>query len=199
MEPETIVIISAIAAAISAIAALVVAFVCIMQLRSLRIQNREIHDWNRRKITVDMANAIIQGEEYRNIRNDLFEHGFDINDLERTSDQLLPSLNENDTKTVDVLLTRLFNLFECFCVSLHHNILDQVIAKDFLMVFFVSYYKKYRPYLLQRNQRETQAGVYGEFLCYAKKWESEYQNEVSEQAEVYVYRSRRDQKEALGK
>lgn len=104
-----------------------------------------------------------------------------------------------DTKTVDVLLTRVFNLFECFCVALHHNILDEVIAKDFLMVYFVSYYKKCRPYLLQRNQRETQAGVYGEFLCYAKQWELEYQSEVSKQAEVYVYRSRRDRKESLGK
>jgi len=146
-----------------------------------------------------MANAIIQGEEYRNIRNELLKHGFDINDLEKTSDQLFSCLNEKDTKTVDVLLTRLFNLFECFCVALHHNILDEVIAKDFVMVFFVSYYKKYRPYLLQRNQRETQAGVYGEFLCYAKQWELEYQGEVSEQAEVYVYRSRRDRKESLGK
>lgn len=94
MAHETIIIISAIAVAISALAALVVAFVAIMQLRSLRIQNREIHEWNRRKTTVDMANAIIQGEEYRNIRSELLQHGFDINDLEKTSDQLFSCLNE---------------------------------------------------------------------------------------------------------
>ena len=68
MAHETVIIISVIAAAISTLAALIVAFVAIMQLRSLRLQNSEIHEWNRRKTTVDMANAIIQGEEYRNIR-----------------------------------------------------------------------------------------------------------------------------------
>lgn len=198
MSQVVIMCVSVIAATLSAVAAVVVAVVAVRQLRSIFNQNRDTHDWNRRKTTIDMATAIIQGEQYRSIRAELREHGFDINDQTTTSDKVMASLSDEHKKTVDVLLTRLFNLFECFCVALRHNLLDETIAKDMLMLYFIAHYEKYRPYLLQRNQRETQAGAYGDFLCCAKQWETEYRNEVSEQADVYVYRSKRDAKQSLG-
>ena len=197
MNITTITLISAIAAAGSAVAAFIAALIAVKQLKAIYVQNRETHDWNRRKTTVDMVNVIVKGQEYTDLRSALFKYGFDIREPS-PSGELLSSLDDEDARTAEELLRQLFNMFESVCVALKHNIVDEVIAKDMLMLFFVLWYRKCRPYLLDQNRDEGQQGRYGEFLVYAKLWDTEFLEETSQQTNEYVYRSRRDAKPALG-
>lgn len=183
---------------LSAVAAITLAIIAVKQLNNICKQYRDAHEWNRRKTTADMANSIVQGEEYLTIRAALLEHGFDIKDQSSTFTEVYGALSNEDKIAVSILLNRMFNMFECFCVALKHNLVDETIAKDLLMLYFIAYYQKYRPFLIQENQRENRPGAFCEFLLCAKRWESEYEQEVSEQDGVTVYRSSRKGKTSLG-
>jgi len=191
-------LVAIIPATLSAIAALVIAVLAARQVHAMRQENIDVHDWNRRKATVELASSLIQGTDYLMIRDELLTLGFDIKDPNRNSDELLAKLSDEDVRRADVLIIRLFNLFEDFLVALRHGVLDETIAKDYLMLFVVALYRKYEPWLKKENRLEGREGAFCEFLNYAAMWANEYEADVIEQENIFIYRSPRDAKKLIG-
>ena len=183
---------------LSALAAIVLAIIAIIQLKNMIKQNRDIHEWNRRKATFDMAMSIVEGEKYSSIRSALLGLGFDIDDQSHTYNEIHASLNKEDQKKAQLLLSRMFNMFEDLCVALKHKLVDELIAKDLLMLYFMVNYRKYKSFLMEFNQLESRPGAFCEFLICVKEWESEYKQEIKAQEGIRVYRGSREGKSPLG-
>lgn len=169
---EDIKIIITIVQTILTIAGLTIAF---FQLKKIINNSKDNFDWNRRAASLKALDLPIV-EPYVTIRKYFLDIGVDIYNSNESYDDVI-NRNKSIENEFDGKVNQLFNLFEEVSLCIKHGIYDEDVLRDGLLIIFITYYNKFKSFLLKCNHDENRSGEFGEYLSIVKKWILLYETE----------------------
>jgi hypothetical protein len=169
--------ISDISTAASSIATCITVILISIQLQQERKQNRQEHEWNRRKTSEENLNSLVIHDFDKLLKKLAVDFDWDITDkvndpknYKQVRDDILKSGDKQKLVDLDLTLITIFRILEVISINMKHDIAYEDICKDYLFSLLVTLYKKCEDFVEQQRSKRDEPAVFINVEYYAREW-----------------------------